>query len=154
VSATASTSGHETSKTNNTAKARVTYTSVADLAMPSMQADPTDVSNLGCRTFLHILIANDGTVDATDVRVTVNPPPGSRVQEETFDPFEWQCDLAAAPWVCTRGALTPINQPDGQYAVLLIPVLLPAGTTGGTVKITATVSTTSPERSLPTTTAR
>jgi Domain of unknown function DUF11 len=114
VSATASTSSRETAKTNNTAKASVTYSSVVDLAMRSMQADPTDVSNLGDRTILHILIANDGTADAADVRVTINPPPGSRVQEETFDPFEWQCELA----------------------------------TGDTVTMTATVSTSSPERSL------
>jgi hypothetical protein len=79
--------------------------------MRSMQADPTEVSNLGDRTILHILIANDGTADAADVGVTINRPPGSRVQEETFDPFEWQCELAEAPWVCTRGALKPINQP-------------------------------------------
>jgi hypothetical protein len=148
VSATASTSSQETSKTNNTAKARVTYTSVVDLAMRSVQADPTDVSTLGDRTILHILIANDGTAEAADVRVTVNPPPGSRVQEETFDPFEWQCELAAAPWVCTRGALTPIHQPGGLHAVLIIPVMLPAGTTGDTMTMTATVSTSSPERSL------
>jgi len=113
-----------------------------------MQADPTEVSDLGDRTILHILVANDGTADAADVRVTINPPPGSRVQEETFDPFEWQCELAAAPWVCTRGALKPISQPDGLHADLTIPVMLPAGTTGGTLTMTATVSTSSPERSL------
>jgi Domain of unknown function DUF11 len=148
VSATATTSSQETFKTNNTAKARVTYTAVVDLAMRSVQADPTDVSSLGDRTILHVLVANDGTADAADVRVTVNPPPGSRVQEETFDPFEWQCDLAAAPWVCTRGALQPIHQPGGLHAVLIIPVMLPAGTAGDTVTMTATVSTTGPERSL------
>jgi Domain of unknown function DUF11 len=148
VSATASTSSRETSKANNTAKARVTYSSVVDLAMRSMQADPTDVSNLGDRTILHILIANDGTADAADVRVTIDPPPGSRVQEETFDPFEWQCELAEAPWICARGALKPINQPDGLHAVLIIPVMLPAGTTGDAITMTATVSTSSPERSL------
>ena len=148
VSATASTSSRETAKTNNTAKARVTYSSVVDLAMRSMQADPTEVSDLGDRTILHILVANDGTADAADVRVTINPPPGSRVQEETFDPFEWQCELAAAPWVCTRGALKPISQPDGLHANLIIPVMLPAGITGDTLTMTATVSTSSPERSL------
>jgi Domain of unknown function DUF11 len=148
VSATASTSSRETSKANNTAKARVSYSSVVDLAMRSMQADPTDVSNLGDRTILHILIANDGTADAADVRVTIDPPPGTRVQEETFDPFEWQCELAEAPWVCARGALKPINQPDGLHAVLIIPVMLPAGTTGDAITMTATVSTSSPERSL------
>ena len=148
VSATASTSSQETSKANNTAKARVTYTSVVDLAMRTMQADPTDVSSLGDRTLLQVLIANDGTADASDVRVTINPPPGSRVQEETFDPFEWQCDLAAAPWVCTRGALKPINQPGGLHANLLLPVMLPAGSSGDTIMMTATASTSIPERSL------
>jgi hypothetical protein len=148
VSATASTSSGETSKTNNTAKTRVTYSAFVDLAMRSMQADPAEVSNLGDRAILHVLIANDGTADAADVRVTINPPPGSRVQEETFDPFEWQCELAAAPWVCTRGPLKPINQPEGLHANLIIPVMLPAGATGDTVTMTATVSTSSPERSL------
>jgi Domain of unknown function DUF11 len=148
VSATASTSSREISKTNNTARARITYSAFVDLAMRSVQADPAEVSNLGDRTILHILIANDGTADAADVRVTIDPPPGSRVQEETFDPFEWQCELASAPWVCTRGPLKPISQPEGLHAGLIVPVMLPAGTTGDTVTMTATVSTSSPERSL------
>lgn len=147
VSATASTSSHETSTIDNTAKAKVTYTSVADLAVRTVQAEPTDVSNLGDRTFFWIVIANDGTTDAADVRVTLDAPSGAWVQEP-FDPFEWQCDFASTPWVCTRGALTPISQPDGLHAVLNLPVMLPAGTTGDTTTISATVSTTSPERSL------
>jgi uncharacterized repeat protein (TIGR01451 family) len=147
LSATASTSSHETATADNTAKAKVTYSSIADLAVRTVQADPTDVSNLGDRSFFWILIANDGTVDAADVRVTIDPPPGAWVQEP-FDPFEWQCDFSATPWVCTRGALTPISQPEGMQAVLHLPVMLPAGTTGDTVTMSATVSTTSPERSL------
>jgi hypothetical protein len=148
VSAIASTSSHETATTDNTAKVRVAYTAIADLAVSTAQSGPTDVSNLGDRTFLHVLITNVGTADAADVRVTINPPPGSRIQQETFDPFEWECDGTAAPWVCTRGALGPINHPNGMHAVLGIPVMLPAGTTGDTITLTATVSTTSPERSL------
>jgi hypothetical protein len=148
IGATASTSSRETSRTDNTAKAKVTYSTFVDLAMRSMQADPAEVSNLGDRAILHILIANDGTADAADVRVTIDPPPGSRVQEDTFDPFEWQCELAAAPWVCTRGPLKPVNQPEGLHADLIVPVMLPAGTTGDTITMTATVSTSSPERSL------
>lgn len=88
VSAIASTSSHETATTDNTAKVRVAYTAIADLAVSTAQSGPTDVSNLGDRTFLHVLITNVGTADAADVRVTINPPPGSRIQQETFDPFE------------------------------------------------------------------
>jgi hypothetical protein len=142
VSATVSTSSLETVKTNNTDKVRLTYTSVADLAMELLFAD-TEVSNLGGRSFVQARVTNVGTAPVSDVRMTMDPPPGGRVQLENFTTDEWQCDVGAAPWVCTRGALAP-----GAIAYLNIPLLFSPGTTGDTMTMTATATTTTAERSL------
>jgi SdrD B-like domain/Domain of unknown function DUF11 len=142
VSATVSTSSHETATQNNTDKAKLAYTAVADLAMELLFAD-TEVSNLGGRSFVQARVTNVGTAEVADVRLTMGPPPGGRVQLENFTTDEWQCDVTAAPWVCTRGPLAP-----GGFAYLNIPLLFSPGTTGNTVTMTATASTTTPERSL------
>jgi hypothetical protein len=141
VSATVSTSSQETATVNNTDKARVAYTSVADLAMELLFAD-TEVSSLGGRSSVQARVTNVGTAEVADVRLTMDPPPGGRVQLENFTTDEWQCDVAAAPWVCTRGALAP-----GAFAYLNIPLLFSPGTTGDTMTMTATASTTTAERS-------
>jgi hypothetical protein len=142
VSATASTSSLETATTNNTDKAKIAYTAVADLALEMLFAD-TEVSNLGGRSFVQVRVTNVGTAEVADVRLTMDPPPGGRVQLENFTTDEWQCDVTAAPWVCTRGALAP-----GGLAYLNIPLLFSPGTTGDTMTMTATASTTTSERSL------
>jgi uncharacterized membrane protein len=103
VSGTVSTSSLETATTNNTDKAKVAYTAVADLAMELLFAD-TEVSNLGGRSFVQARVTNVGTAEVADVRLTMDPPPGGRVQMENFTTDEWQCDVTTAPWVCTRGA--------------------------------------------------
>jgi hypothetical protein len=84
-----------------------------------------------------------GTAEVADVRLTMDPPPGGRVQLENFTTYEWQCDVSAAPWVCTRGALAP-----EAFAYLNIPLLFSPGTSGDTMTMTATASTTTLERSL------
>jgi SdrD B-like domain/Domain of unknown function DUF11 len=142
VSATVSTSSLETATDNNTDKAKVAYTSVADLAMELLFAD-TEVSSLGGRSFVQARVSNVGTAEVADVRLTMDPPAGGRVQLENFTTDEWQCDVSAAPWVCTRGALAP-----GAFAYLNIPLLFSPGTSGDTMTMTATASTTTPERSL------
>jgi SdrD B-like domain/Domain of unknown function DUF11 len=142
VSATVSTSSHETATQNNTDKAKLAYTAVADLAMELLFAD-TEVSNLGGRSFVQARVTNVGTAEVADVRLTMDPPPGGRVQLENFTTDEWQCDVTAAPWVCTRGALAP-----GGFAYLNMPLLFSPGTTGDTMTMTAMASTTTPERSL------
>jgi hypothetical protein len=147
MSATVSSSSLETATTNNTDKAKLTYTAVADLAMELLFAD-TEVSNLGGRSFVQARVTNVGTAEVADVRLTMDPPPGGRVQLENFTTDEWQCDVAAAPWVCTRGALAP-----GAFAYLNIPLLFSPGTTGDTMTMTATASTTTAERSLTNNTA-
>jgi uncharacterized repeat protein (TIGR01451 family) len=144
VSATASTSSREGSTANNTGRAKVAYTTVADLAV-ELLGDWTDVSNLGGRAFVQARVTNVGTAEVADVRLTIEPPPGSWVQLEnftTFDEFQ-DCDVSGTPWVCTRGALGP-----GQLAYLNIPVMFPAGTTGDVMTMTATATTTTPERTL------
>ena len=142
VSATVSTSSHETATVNNTDKAKVAYTAVADLAVDVI-GDGTDVSNLGGREYAVVRVINVGTAPVSDVRVTIDPPVGTWVQLENFPADEWHCDVNAAPWVCTRGALAP-----EAISVIDIPVMFPAGTTGDTMTMTATASTTTPERSL------
>jgi hypothetical protein len=142
VSATVSTSSLETATTNNADKAKLTYTAVADLAMELLFAD-TEVSSLGGRSFVQARVTNVGTAEVADVRLTMDPPPGGRVQLENFTTDEWQCDVSAAPWVCTRGTLAP-----GALAYLNIPLLFSPGTTGDTMTMTATAFTTTAERSL------
>jgi Domain of unknown function DUF11/SdrD B-like domain len=143
VSATVSTSSLETATTNNTDKVKLAYTAVADLAMELLFAD-TEVSSLGGRSFVQARVTNVGTAEVADVRLTMDPPPGGRVQLENFTTDEWQCDVSAALWVCTRGALAP-----GALAYLNIPLLFAPGTTGDTMTMTATASTTNTaERSL------
>jgi Domain of unknown function DUF11/SdrD B-like domain len=142
VSATVSTSSLETATTNNTDKVRLAYTAVADLAMELLFAD-TEVSSLGGRSFVQARVTNVGTAEVADVRMTMDPPPGGRVQLENFTAYEWQCDVSAAPWVCTRGALAP-----GASAYLNIPLLFSPGSTGDTMTMTATAATTTAERSL------
>jgi hypothetical protein len=142
VSATVSTSSLETATTNNTDKAKVAYTAVADLGV-ELIGDGTDVSNLGGRQYAVVRVTNVGTARVSDVRLTMDPPAGSWVQTENFPTDQWTCDVAAAPWVCTQGALAP-----GESTVLDIPVMFPAGTSGDTMTMTATASTTTPERSL------
>ncbi len=142
VSATVSTSSLEAPTDNNTDKAKVAYTSVANLAMELLFAD-TEVSSLGGRSSVQARVTNVGTAEVADVRLTMDPPPGGRVQLENFTTDEWQCDVSAAPWVCTRGALAP-----GAVAYLNIPLLFSPGTSGDTMTMTATVSTTTLERSL------
>jgi hypothetical protein len=143
VSATVSTSSLETATTNNTDKAKIAYTAVADLAVELTADTWTDVSNLGGRAYAFVRVTNVGTAEVSDVRLTMDPPPGSWVQLENLITDEWHCDVTAAPWVCTRGALAP-----GKFAYISIPVMFPAGTTGETMTMTATVSTTTTERSL------
>jgi hypothetical protein len=142
VSATVSTSSLETATTNNTDKAKVAYTAVADLGV-ELIGDGTDVSNLGGRQYAVVRVTNVGTAPVSDVRLTIDPPAGTWVQLENFPTDEWTCDVTGAPWVCTRGALAP-----GAISVLDIPVMFPAGTSGDTMTMTATASTTTPERSL------
>ena len=142
VGATASTTSHETATTNNTDKATIIYTAVADLAVELLSVD-TDVSNLGGRSHVQARVTNVGTAEVSDVRLTVDPPAGAWVQPENFTTDEWDCDVTARPWACTRGALAP-----AAFAYLNIPVMFPAGTTGDTMTMTATASTTTPERSL------
>ena len=142
VSATVSTSSLETATTNNTDKAKVAYTAVADLGV-ELIGDGTDVSNLGGRQYAVVRVTNVGTAPVSDVRLTMDPPAGSWVQTENFPTDQWTCDVTAAPWVCTQGALAP-----GESTVLDIPVMFPAGTSGDTMTMTATASTTTPERSL------
>jgi uncharacterized repeat protein (TIGR01451 family) len=142
VSATVSTSSHETATANNTDKVKVAYTAVADLAVDAI-GDGTDVSNLGGRQYAVVWVTNVGTAPVADVRVTIDPPPGTWVQLENFPADEWQCDVTGAPWVCTHGSLTP-----AAISVINIPVMFPPGTTGDTMTMTATASTTTPERSL------
>jgi hypothetical protein len=103
----------------------------------------TEVSSLGGRSFVQARVTNVGTAEVADVRLTMDPPPGGRVQLENFTTDEWQCEVSAAPWVCTRGALAP-----GALAYLNIPLLFSPGTTGDTMTMTATVSSTTDERSL------
>ena len=100
VSATVSTSSLETATTNNTDKVRLAYTAVADLAMELLFAD-TEVSSLGGRSFVQARVTNVGTAPVADVRLTMDPPPGGRVQLENFTSDEWQCDVSVAPWICT-----------------------------------------------------
>jgi SdrD B-like domain/Domain of unknown function DUF11 len=142
VSTTVSTSSLETATTNNTDKAKVAYTAVADLVMGLLFAD-TEVSSLGGRSFVQARVTNVGTAEVADVRLTMDPPPGGRVQLENFTTDEWQCDVGGAPWVCTRGALAP-----GAFTYLNIPLLFAPGTAGDTMTMTATASTTTSERSL------
>jgi hypothetical protein len=142
VKAIASTSSFEIATKNNDGKATVAYTSVPDLAV-ELIGDYTDVSNLGGRAFFFVRVTNVGTAPVSDVRLTMDPPTGTWVQLENFITDEWQCDVTAAPWVCTRGVLAP-----GEFAYLNIPLMFPAGTTGDTMTMTATASTTTPERSL------
>jgi hypothetical protein len=142
VSATGSTSSHETATENNTDKAKIAYTAVADLAV-ELIGDGTDVSNLGGREYAVVRVTNVGTAPVSDIRVTIDPPAGTWVQLENFPADEWQCDVSAAPWVCTHGELVP-----GAISVIDIPVMFPPGTTGDTMTMTATASTTTPERSL------
>jgi hypothetical protein len=148
VSAMVSTSSLETATTNNTDKAKVAYTAVADLGV-ELIGDGTDVSNLGGREYAVVRVTNVGTAPVSDVRLTIDPPAGSWVQLENFPTDEWSCDVTAAPWVCTRGALAP-----GAIAVLDIPVMFPPGTSGDTMTMTATAATTTPERSLANNTAQ
>jgi uncharacterized repeat protein (TIGR01451 family) len=147
ISATASTSSLETSTANNTGKATVRYTFVADLATELLGVD-TEWSNLGGRAYVQARITNVGTAPVSDLRLTMTPPPGTEVWLDIFTADEWQCQLTTAPWVCTRGALAA-----GELAYLNIPLRYPAGTTGDTVTMTATASTTTPERSLANNTA-
>lgn len=142
VSATASTSSLESATENNTGKATVAYTAVADLSMELLFAQ-TEVSNLGGRSFVQARVTNLGTAPAADVRVVMDPPPGGHVQLSNFVTDEWQCDVTGAPWVCTRGALAP-----EAIAALNIPLLFDPGTAGDTMCMTATASTTTAERSL------
>jgi uncharacterized repeat protein (TIGR01451 family) len=142
VSATVSTSDLEAATDNNTDKAKIAYTSVADLVMELLWPD-TEVSNLGGRAYVQARVTNVGTAEVADVRLTMDPPAGSWVQLENFTTDEWQCDVSAAPWVCTRGALAP-----GRFAYLNIPLMFPGGTSGDTMTMTATASTTTPEKSL------
>src|SRR6266540_162309 len=83
VSATVSTSSLETATTNNTDKVKLAYTAVADLAMELLFAD-TEVSSLGGRSFVQARVTNVGTAEVADVRLTMDPPPGGRVQLENF----------------------------------------------------------------------
>ena len=57
VSATVSTSSRETTTANNTAKAEVAYTAVADLAV-ELIGDGTEVSNLGGRAYAVVRVTN------------------------------------------------------------------------------------------------
>jgi hypothetical protein len=95
VSATVSTSSLEADTGNNTDRARISYTAVADLAMELLFAD-TEVSSLGGRSFVQARVTNVGTAEVADVRLTMDPPPGGRVQLENFTTDEWQCDVDAA----------------------------------------------------------
>src|SRR6266540_858059 len=142
VSATVSTSSLEHATDNNTDKAKIAYTAVADLAV-ELTGDGTDVSNLGGREYAVVRVTNVGTVSVSDVRVTMDPPAGAWVQLENFTPDDWQCDVSGAPWVCNHAQLAP-----GLSSVIDIPVMFPGGTTGDTLTMTATASTTTPEKSL------
>jgi uncharacterized repeat protein (TIGR01451 family) len=142
VSATVSTSSLETSTANNTGKATVRYTAIADLATELLGVD-TEWSNLGGRAYVQARVTNVGTAPVSDIRLTMTPPAGTEIWPDSFTADEWQCQLASAPWVCTRGALAA-----GELAYLNIALRYPAGTTGDTVRMTATASTSTPERSL------
>lgn len=140
VGATATTSTRETATENNTDKATVAYTAIADLATELLGID-TEWSNLGGRAYVQARITNAGTAPVADIRLTMTPPPGVQMWTELFTSDEWQCEVTALPWVCTRGALAP-----GERAYLNMTLRYPAGTTGDTVTMTATATTTTPER--------
>jgi hypothetical protein len=144
VSVTVSTSSHETATDNNTNKAKVVYTAVADLAVELLGEGWSDVSNLGGRAYVQARVTNVGTAPVSDVHFTIEPPPGTWLQAENFDPSgEFDCDISGAPWTCTRGTLGP-----DAIAYLNIPLMFPGGTSGDTMTMTARASTTTTERSL------
>jgi uncharacterized repeat protein (TIGR01451 family) len=142
VSATVSTSSRETTTANNTGRAKVAYTAVADLAVEAI-GDGTEVSNLGGRAYAVVRVANVGTAPVSDIHMRIDPPTGTWVQLENFPADDWQCDVTAAPWICIHGTLAP-----EAISVINIPLMFPAGTTGDTMTMTATASSTTPERSL------
>jgi uncharacterized repeat protein (TIGR01451 family) len=142
VSATVSTSSRETATANNTGKAKVAYSDVADLAV-ELIGDGTEVSNLGGRAYAVVRATNVGTAPVSDIHMRIDPPAGTWVQLENFPADDWQCDVTGAPWICTHAALAP-----EAITVINIPVMFPAGTTGDTMTMTATASSTTPERSL------
>src|SRR4029453_10541597 len=142
VSATVSTSSRETTTANNTGRAKVAYTAVADLVVEAI-GDGTEVSNLGGRAYAVVRVANVGPAPVSDIHMRIDPPTGTWVQLENFPADDWQCDVTAAPWICIYGTLAP-----EAISVINIPLMFPAGTTGDTMTLTATASSTTPERSL------
>ena len=67
-------------------------------------------------------MTNVGTAPVSDIHMRIDPPVGTWVQLENFPADDWQCDVTAAPWICTHGTLAP-----EAISVINIPVMFPAG---------------------------
>ncbi|PYC69282.1 hypothetical protein C7C45_16505 [Micromonospora arborensis] len=145
VTATATTQTRESSTTNNTASANIEYVAKPDLAF-SFEFAVGDISYLGgngARGMAQARATNIGTTPAPGARFTFQMPPDAFAGAWTTDP-EWNCDFSTSTWVCDNDR----DIPPGGMAFLNFYPYFPAGTVGDTRTVTASVSTSAPERSL------
>ncbi|MGC4745207.1 hypothetical protein ACLQ28_06035 [Micromonospora sp. DT201] len=145
VTATAATRSRESSTTNNTASATIEYVAKPDLAF-SFEFAIGDISYLGgngARGSVQARATNIGTVPAPGARFTFHMPPDAFAGGWTPDP-DWNCDFSTSTWVCGNDREI---EPGGVAYLNLYPYF-PAGTVGDTRTVTASVSTSAPERSL------
>nr|WP_146218350.1 DUF11 domain-containing protein [Micromonospora acroterricola] len=145
VTATASTQSREASTTNNTASANIEYVAKPDLAF-SFEFASGEISYLGGnggRGSVQARATNIGTTPAPGARFTFQMPPDAFAGAWTTDPA-WNCDFSTSTWVCENDReIAP-----GGMAYLNFYPYFPAGTVGDTRTVTASVSTSAPERSL------
>ncbi|MEV0714096.1 SdrD B-like domain-containing protein [Asanoa sp. NPDC050611] len=154
VVATAATKDREASTANNTDRAQIRYVDRPDLLV---EVNPTasEISTeggLGARAGVSVAVRNHGTRAASDIRVTIQPPPSAHVPTEQFDPAPWRCDVAAATWTCTLDAMSA--DPESNFGFVYLPLQFPAGTAGDSETMTVTATTADPELTVDNNTAR
>ncbi|MEU5562692.1 hypothetical protein [Micromonospora musae] len=143
LTATASTSVREVTRTNNTDTAATTYAYLPDLRLlPGLDTGvwpEIEVPTTGGAISPTFTVRNAGSGPAEDLRLTVERPAG--VTLDVVPPTgstNWQCDLSGNPVVCTAGPLEA-----GATASVTIPMVAAGGTADEAFAVHGTVTTSS-----------
>ncbi|MFI7604865.1 hypothetical protein ACIBTV_07060 [Micromonospora sp. NPDC049366] len=143
LTATASTSAREVSRTNNADTAASTYAYLPDLGLlPGLDTGvwpEVEVPTTGGAISPTFTVRNNGSGPAEDLRLTVERPAG--VTLDVAPPSgttDWQCDLSGNPVVCTAGPLEA-----GATAGLTLPMVAAGGAADEAFTVHGTVTTSS-----------
>ncbi|MFU8854032.1 hypothetical protein ACNAW0_24070 [Micromonospora sp. SL1-18] len=129
IKATAATSAHEVTRSNNSGQVRTTYGYVADLSLSGADVRgsyETDIPTGGAEISPTFTAHNSGSSAADDLRLVVDVPAGFTPGEPygaPGNPSPWLCEATATQVVCTAG---PLDQK--ATSTVTVPMTAPAGT--------------------------